>query len=62
MQAFSPVIFVLVTLLCIFLAHRMALQKGLNPVLWGVLGGIFGPLALLVLVFIKPNKNHAGSD
>ena len=49
----SLVIIGLITLLCIVLAHRLAARKGYNPVLWGVLAALFGPLVFPVLFFLK---------
>jgi TctA family transporter len=56
MQWASLVILVLIALLCIVVAHRMADKKGLNAVLWGVLGGIFGPFIFPILIFIPSKK------
>lgn len=55
-ETFSMVYFIAAILLFVFVAHFMAKKKGLNPVFWGVMGGVFGPLAILVLVFIKAKK------
>ncbi len=61
MQWFSLAIITLVCLLCIVMAHRMAKKKGLNAVLWGVLGGIFGPFVFPVLISIPSKKTPADS-
>jgi hypothetical protein len=52
----SLAIIALVSLLCIVMAHRMAKKKGLNAVLWGVLGGTFGPLVFPILISIPSRK------
>ncbi|MES9994371.1 MAG: hypothetical protein ABW098_20670 [Candidatus Thiodiazotropha sp.] len=30
----------------IFICYHIAKSRGLNPVLWGLLGALFGPLAI----------------
>jgi hypothetical protein len=30
----------------IFICYRIARSRGANPVLWGLLGALFGPLAI----------------
>ena len=35
------------------LCHFLAKNKGANAVLWGVMGAIFGPLAIPICLFIK---------
>jgi TctA family transporter len=57
MQGFSFVIIILVALLCIVVAHRMAERKGLNAVLWGVLAGVFGPLIFPILILMPSKKS-----
>ena len=49
-------------ILFIVLGHVLAKRKGLNPVLWGVLGGLLGPLMLLLIVFAKaPTQDDSSS-
>ncbi len=43
-------------LLFIILGHSLARRKGLNPVFWGVMGGLFGPLILPFIMLAKPRK------
>jgi len=43
-------------LLFIMLGHMLAKKKGLNPVFWGVMGGLFGPLIIPFLLLAKPRK------
>jgi len=51
--AFSLALLVLSIVVFVYLAHIMAKKKGLDPVFWGVMGGIFGPLALLIILLLK---------
>lgn len=46
-------------LLFILLGHGLARRKGLNPVFWGVMGGLFGPLILPFILLAKPRKPSA---
>ena len=47
------VIFVLVFLISAVVCHLLAKNKGLNPVFWGVMGGVFGPLAIPFVILFK---------
>lgn len=38
----------------IFLCHIIANNRGASPVFWGVMGAIFGPLAIPFSLFAKP--------
>ncbi|OED37158.1 hypothetical protein AB833_24760 [Chromatiales bacterium (ex Bugula neritina AB1)] len=38
--------FIIMTLACIAVCHQVAKKRGANPVYWGVMGAIFGPLAV----------------
>ena len=40
------------------LGHSLARRKGLNPVLWGVMAGVFGPLVLPFLLLTKSRDRH----
>ncbi len=40
-----------------FVCHHLAGKRGLKPVFWGVLGFLFGPLVILVVLFAKPAKH-----
>ncbi len=44
--------------LFVVLGHFLAKSKGLNPVFWGLMGGLFGPLMLIAILFAKPG--HTG--
>ena len=37
---------VVLNILSIFACHYIAKKRGAKPVFWGVMGGIFGPLAI----------------
>ncbi len=43
-------------LLFVIIGHMLARRKGLNPVFWGVMGGLFGPLILPFLFLAKPRN------
>jgi len=40
--------------LCIFICHFIAKSRGSDPVFWGVMAAIFGPLAIPFVLFSKP--------
>ncbi len=46
----------LIGLLIIVMAHRMAKAKGLNPVFWGVMAALFGPLVFPFIWLAKPRN------
>jgi hypothetical protein len=41
---------------------RVARAKGLSTLLWGALGFVFGPLAVLFLAFVQPPEIAPASD
>lgn len=41
----------LVAVACAVACHLIAKRRGANPVLWGVMGFLFGPLALPFVLF-----------
>ena len=43
-----------VNIASIILCHQMAKSRGANPVFWGVMGALFGPLAIPFAFFAKP--------
>lgn len=45
--------------ICGFICHSTAKNRGANPVLWGTLGFVFGPLAI-PFVFLL-NQRHSSS-
>jgi hypothetical protein len=44
----------LVFLISIMLCHYFAKKRGSNPVYWGVVGAVFGPLAIPFAFMSKP--------
>ena len=52
-------------LVSIVVCHFLARQRGANPVFWGVMGAIFGPLAIPFVFMAKTQvsgkgRNHGG--
>jgi len=45
-----------VNLSSIFICHYFAKKRGLKPVFWGVMGAIFGPLAIPFVFIAKPEN------
>ena len=59
----SGLIYIAIGILFIVLGHVLAKRKGLNPVFWGIMGGLLGPLMLLFIMFAKPaNKDDSSTD
>ncbi len=52
----SLAVTLLIGILMIVLAHRMAKAKGLNPVFWGVMAALFGPLVFPFIWLAKPRN------
>ncbi|MBT3205675.1 MAG: hypothetical protein HN349_15255 [Gammaproteobacteria bacterium] len=50
---------ILIIIFFVFLAQFIAKKKGLDPVYWAVMGGIFGPLAIPVILLIKSKKSNS---
>ena len=46
-------IFVLVFVISAVVCHLIAKNKGISPVFWGVMGGVFGPLAIPFVILSK---------
>ena len=46
-------IFILTFVTSAIICHFTAKNKGKNPVFWGVMGGIFGPLAIPFVFLLK---------
>ncbi len=44
-----------VSIVSIFICHTIAKRRGLRPVFWGVMGGLFGPLAIPFVYLAKPD-------
>ena len=57
--SFGMAYLILVIVLFVYLAQFIAKKKGLDPVYWGVMGGLFGPLILPVILLIKSEKEDS---
>ena len=53
MHLFSLLLLILIIVACVASGHLIAKRKGLNPVFWGVMAGLFGPLALPFLLLAQ---------
>lgn len=42
---------------CAIFCHNIAKSRGANPVFWGVMGLVFGPLAIPFVFMSKPNNS-----
>ena len=51
------VIFILTFVISAIICHFIAKGRGSNAVFWGVMGGIFGPLAIPFSFFSSTAKN-----
>ena len=47
-------VLIAINILSIFLCHNIAKSRGAKPVFWGVMGALFGPLAIPFALFAKP--------
>lgn len=47
-------VLLLINILCIALCYKIARQRHLNVAFWAVMGLLFGPLALPLLMFSMP--------
>jgi len=57
--AFSMAYLVLAIVFFVYLAQFIAKKKGRDPVYWAVMGGLFGPLAIPVILLIKSKNTHS---
>lgn len=53
---YSMIFLILGILLFVFLAQILARKKGLDPFFWGLMGAMFGPLALPFILLAKPRN------
>jgi len=51
-------VMLLIGILMIVMAHRMARNKGLNPVFWGVMAALFGPLVFPFIWLARPRHRE----
>ena len=54
--AFSTAYLILAIVFFVYLARVLAKKKGLDPVFWAVMGGLFGPLAIPFVLLAKSKK------
>lgn len=47
-------ILIVINVLCIFACHMIARTRGAKPVFWGLMGALFGPLAIPFAYRSKP--------
>ena len=43
-----------VNILCVFICHYIATERGIKPVFWGVMAAVFGPFAIPFVLMSKP--------
>jgi len=48
-----------VVALSVVLCHRIASSRRANPVFWGMMGALFGPIAIPFALFAKPRSGTA---
>ena len=48
------IVLLIVNVLSIFVCHWIARKRGLAPVFWGVMGAVFGPLAIPFAYISRP--------
>ena len=51
-------ILLLIAILSIVVCHVLAKRRGANPVFWGMMGAVFGPLAIPFVFFKKKHPPH----
>jgi uncharacterized membrane protein len=49
-----PALFIIVILASIAICHWIAKKRGVNPVFWGLMGALFGPLAIPFVFLVRP--------
>lgn len=45
-----------VSLISALICHNLAYRRGLKPLFWGLMGFLFGPLVILVVLLAKPSE------
>jgi uncharacterized membrane protein len=51
-------IFIITFIVSAILCHSIAMSRGANAVFWGVMGAIFGPLAIPFVFLSKPGPQQ----
>lgn len=49
--------FIALNIVCIIACHLIAKRRGAKPVFWGVMGALFGPIAIPFAFFSKPESD-----
>ena len=49
----------IVLLACAVICHYLAKNRGANPVFWGVMGLVFGPLAIPFVLMAKAQQHQS---
>ena len=55
-MSYSLLYLLISILLFVYLAQRLAVRKGLNPVFWGIMASLFGPLVFPFMLLAKPGN------
>lgn len=50
-------ILIALNIVSVFVCHYIAKSRGAKPAFWGVLGAIFGPLAIPFAFMVKPRSS-----
>jgi len=50
-------VIIVVNVASIFACHYIAKRSGRKPVFWGLMGALFGPFAIPVLLLTKPRAS-----
>lgn len=56
------VILLLVLLVSVASCHEIARRRSGNPVFWGVMGAVFGPIAIPFAFLAKPKPGATASE
>ncbi len=52
------VLVLLLSVLPMLFCHWYAARQGANPVFWGVLGAVLGPISLFLVIFLAGRKQE----
>ena len=52
------IILIFLIILSIVVCYFVAKRRGADPIIWGVMGGIFGPFAVPFVFFSKPKPKQ----
>ncbi|NKB61549.1 MAG: hypothetical protein GKR95_05220 [Gammaproteobacteria bacterium] len=48
----------LIAVISVVICHMVAKRKGRGPIFWGVMGALFGPLAILVILLMGSKEEQ----